>query len=530
MATVFSCKGSGKCNRSGITYNTGLSRYIVWMSDWNGTDDFRNPGTGGLGIYESSTPWIENSWKMVWHTPTNNGGWGVFTNDGIGDAGVFTTKWMSSDGKEMYLAYGGNNKYSLRKATFTVNGSITPTTTPTVQVGNCPKKSQGDADCNGKIDLSDFEQFRKEYTASSTSKTADFDGSGSIGLADFEIWRRNYYIPATITPTIIVLSATPTISGIPQPSVAPGGYTVKSNKIYNVNNQPHIFRGIDRPSLEWNAMGEHLSLADYQEMRKWNANVVRVAVNQKFWRDDTSGYRARLDENINWIKSTGMDVIIDLHWSDGASQTDGAGQHRMADLYSIEFWKQIAEKYKNDGRVLFELYNEPHDISCEVWKNGGDSGEGYQASGMQQIYDAIRQQSAHNLVLIGGLNWAFDLTCVKTHRITGYNIAYATHPYNFEGKNTEADWDSKVGFIAPTDPVIITEFGDTQNKESSGDVCTQNSLFTKRIIDWAESNHFSWTAWAWFAGSCEFPSLLKDWNGWQPNATGQVVKNALISN
>lgn len=129
MATVFSCKGSGQCDRSGITYNVPLGRYIVWMSDFNGADDFRDPGKGGLGIYESPTPWIESSWKMVWHTPTNTQGWGIFSDDGIGDAGTFTTKWMSTDGRQMYMAYGGRNQYSLRKATFTVNGTPPPTNT-----------------------------------------------------------------------------------------------------------------------------------------------------------------------------------------------------------------------------------------------------------------------------------------------------------------------------------------------------------------------------------------------------------------
>ena len=32
-------------------------------------------------------------------------------------------------------------------------------------------------------------------------------------------------------------------------------------------------------------------------------------------------------------------------------------------------------------------------------------------------------------MIIGGLNYAFDLSGVPSNRISGYNILYATHPY-----------------------------------------------------------------------------------------------------
>ena len=79
--------------------------------------------------------------------------------------------------------------------------------------------------------------------------------------------------------------------------------------------------------------------------------------------------------------------------------------------------------------MMFELYNEPHDVSWSVWKSGGATGEGLQAVGMQQLYDTVRATGAQNLVIIGGLDWAYDLSGVPANRIDGYNIVYATHPY-----------------------------------------------------------------------------------------------------
>ncbi len=62
----------------------------------------------------------------------------------------------------------------------------TPTTNP------CPLKQTGDANCDGAINLNDFERFRQEYTGILASKTSDFNIDGKITLMDFEIWRRNF--------------------------------------------------------------------------------------------------------------------------------------------------------------------------------------------------------------------------------------------------------------------------------------------------------------------------------------------------
>ncbi len=53
-------------------------------------------------------------------------------------------------------------------------------------------------------------------------------------------------------------------------------------------------------------------------------------------------------------------VILDLHWSNKGSLSNSAGQQVMADTYSIQFWTQVANAYKYDPAIIFELYNEPH--------------------------------------------------------------------------------------------------------------------------------------------------------------------------
>jgi len=303
---------------------------------------------------------------------------------------------------------------------------------------------------------------------------------------------------------------------------APNGYRVSGKQLLDVANQPHVFHGVSRPSLEWNAQGESLSQQDYALMKSWHVNVVRIPMSQDFWLAGSayykSGYAATIDQQIQWIEGLGMDVILDLHWSDKGNLQGMPGQQKMADSNSITFWQQVAAKYKGDGRVMFELYNEPQIIPWNVWRNGGTV-DGWNAAGMQQLYDAVRGAGAENLVFIAGINWAFDLSGVASNRISGNNIVYVTHPYDENGKQ-QNNWDSAFGGLTSTDPVMATEFGNTMSCDTS---------YVQKLIPYMDAHGMSWAGWAWYVSSCNFPSLINSWGVDSPSPSGQIVKMALLS-
>ncbi|MDP9036369.1 MAG: glycoside hydrolase family 5 protein [Myxococcota bacterium] len=313
-----------------------------------------------------------------------------------------------------------------------------------------------------------------------------------------------------------------TIDGAAPPA-APNGYYTKGAAVCTAAGRAHLFHGVDRPSFEWSAAGDHISGADFQRIAAWNANVVRVALNQDFWlagaQQHNASYRQAVDQAVQWAEAAGLDVILDLHWSDkGNLSAAKSDQQKMADVNSVEFWTEVATRYKGDGRVLFELYNEPHDISPDVWLNGGSAGD-YVAVGMQDLYNAVRAAGAENLVIAGGLNWAYALTALPGGAINGYNVMYAVHPYN-KSDNQPGGWDSNWGFVASTNfaPVIATEFGDS--------TAACSGLWDSTLVQYCDERQISWTAWAWYPGSCGFPSLISDWAG-TPTAQGQVIRDAL---
>jgi len=87
----------------------------------------------------------------------------------------------------------------------------------------------------------------------------------------------------------------------------------------------------------------------------------------------------------------------------------------------VAFWKDAATRYKNNPTVLFELFNEPHGISWEVWRNGGslkndkhtdvnptenqEKNADDMSVGVQSLVDAVRSTGAKNIVITGGLDW-----------------------------------------------------------------------------------------------------------------------------
>ncbi len=314
----------------------------------------------------------------------------------------------------------------------------------------------------------------------------------------------------------------------------PRGYLVRGRRILGPNGGAFLVHGVDRPSLEWTPHGDNLSLADFRNMAAWGANAVRIPLNQDFWLstscDHSAGYRSVVARAVRWAHRAGIRIVIlDLHASDRGSDQTGSihcavrpGQQPMADRNSITFWRQVAAVYRHDPNVWFELYNEPHNVSWSVWLHGGTvvdpkTHTTWTAAGMQQLYAAVRGTGARNLVIAGGLNWAYDLRGLPRYAIRGYNVAYAVHLYDYAGKQPQ-DWPAAFGFAVRHYPIIATEFG----QRNCG------TRYDQAVLAYAAKHDMGWTAWAWFPGGCGFPSLIQDWQG-TPTAAGKLVRRAMLA-
>jgi endoglucanase len=102
-------------------------------------------------------------------------------------------------------------------------------------------------------------------------------------------------------------------------------------------------------------------------MKTWNINAVRVPLNEDCWLDINcgsstycgTGYQQTIETFVNLITSSGLAVIVELHWSAPGSAT-ATKQDPMPNAdHSPSFWTGVATAFKNNTAVIFDLFNEP---------------------------------------------------------------------------------------------------------------------------------------------------------------------------
>lgn len=274
-------------------------------------------------------------------------------------------------------------------------------------------------------------------------------------------------------------------------------------------------RGVSLPSFEW-ACVQYSQVYDFplQEtlsaLQNWNLDTIRLPLNQSCWLDDEN-YRTKVDEVITVFGDAGFDVIIDLHWN-APTGASGHEQQVMADAErSLTFWKNVATKYKNNDHVVaYELYNEPHSISWNCWRNGCTTSEGWRTVGMQEMVNTVRAIDSETWVIVNGLDWANNVIGAIENRPydPAGKMAFGWHVYDeFDDPNkcvTKECFEDKIAPLAEKHDIVLTEFG-------SRLFCNPNH--DQMIMDFAAGNGIGLVAWAWYPADCGFPALIKDWSG-----------------
>jgi hypothetical protein len=269
----------------------------------------------------------------------------------------------------------------------------------------------------------------------------------------------------------------------------------------------------------------------------WDANTVRLPLSEGFWLkgDNTvpgcspASYQGLVKRTVDTLTALKLNVILDLQWTDvGGQVAHGGGPAAMPDADSLTFWQQVAPVYQGYSNVLFEVYNEPHPAIWPCWiaactMTNDDvlaSLYNYQSVGMQAVVDAVRGTGATNLILVGGMNWGYNLSQISNYKIDSTNIVYDTHPYPYSDK-LPATWDTAFGNASATYPVIAAETGEYQ--------CT--SSYTSQLLPYFDAHQIGWLAWSWVARGdvCGYPQLVTDYQGTPSSPTGQYVYQHLHS-
>ncbi len=226
----------------------------------------------------------------------------------------------------------------------------------------------------------------------------------------------------------------------------------------------------------------------------WEMDFIRMHMDP-YWSDDTTmesvryegherfseqRFRKYLDEVFvpmaQYMVRKGLYVVM---------RPPGVSPERIAvgDDYQeflLKVWDIVSKHsaIKNNGRIMFELANEPINILGPDGTYAG-SGDGHfqnMSKYFQDIVDKIRNNGARNIIWVPGLGYQSNYQGFANYPIRGENIGYAIHVYpGWYGSDAEQPsaelggvmgggyegfqrgWDAQIKPVADIAPIMVTE-------------------------------------------------------------------------
>jgi endoglucanase len=269
----------------------------------------------------------------------------------------------------------------------------------------------------------------------------------------------------------------------------------RENKIVDETGEVRILRGVNRSGFDYDKTGAGICEKEIAYIcSQWKAQIIRLPFNQDWIMRDPA-YRAFLEVIIGWINNNGAYALLDLQWRNTTDKIPP-----IPDEEAVSMWRMLAEKYKDNPAVLYDIHNEAHDTSWEAWRERAG-----------QIIEAIQSVHPRALIFVSGLDWAYDLRGWGEKPLPYANIVYSSHPYPFKAEPWA--WAKYFGNVADKYPVFIGEFGGESSHLQWG----------KELIAYLDENNLGWTAWSW----SNYTYLTED-DRRTPTEFGQLVQNALL--
>ncbi len=385
----------------------------------------------------------------------------------------------------------------------------------------------------------------------------------------------------------------------PTPSQAasvPLSISIQGNHFVNGAGQTIRLLGVNHPSSEYACVDGfgyndgHQDAADAAAVASWNATAVRVPLNEDCWLGingqpndsegppqplTAAGYQQAVESYVQALNAHGLYAILDLHWTAPGAQV-AMEQQPMPDAHSTDFWQSVASTFKSNPAVVFDVFNEPFDptdpksgddgnaadaVTWGCWASGtkpdavgggappvpcftqaydadGNPTSRYQVVGMQTLVDTIRNAGATQPVMVGGLDYANDLSQWADNAPNDPLNQEAASFHNYMGKDCDnvSCWNSQIAPIAANVPVVTGEFDEDNYLEPKCATKTP-STFDSDYMSWADQHGVGYLAWGWWvlsqdekdAAGCSAFYLLNSYDGTPAPPNGTTLHDHLLS-
>jgi endoglucanase len=313
--------------------------------------------------------------------------------------------------------------------------------------------------------------------------------------------------------------------------------SVVKNKIVNARTGVEvILRGVNRSGLEYSSPVDSLGRAGISEpeireiVEHWGASIIRLPFNQE-WALETPGYdpqpyRTAIEAVVEMAARRGAYTLLDLQWLDtrimrGTVSGEPNYVAPLPNSDSIVLWEQLGAIWRDEPAILFDIFNEPHDVlpddhepALGIREDGSTFSRRSRRVGRREwhpwarhLIRAIRRTHQDALIFVPGTEWAYDLRDHPLAGVTG--VVYSTHVYPAK----RLSWDKAFGELAEVAPVFVGEWG-------GGD---EDLAWGQRLLTYLEQRHIGWTAWSW----SDRPRLIETSTDYTPTRFGALVKAAL---
>jgi endoglucanase len=297
------------------------------------------------------------------------------------------------------------------------------------------------------------------------------------------------------------------VHGQATPISTHGNLSTRGVFIVDEHDQPVQLVGMSLFWSQW--MGKYYNSETVAWLKEdWHCTVVRAAMGI-----ESGGYLANRDREKEKVFTVvdaaireGIYVIVDWHDHHAESHEKEA----------VEFFSELANKYGQHPNIIYEIYNEPLDVSwSKVIKPYSE-----------KVIAAIRQHDPDNLIACGSRQWSQRVDEAAADPIKGKNIIYTLHYYSSTHRQNLRDIAARA--IESGAVLFVTEFGIS---EATGD----GFIDEKEAAKWwtfLDQHKISWCNWS-VADKKENSAALMPGTGlakWKPadlTRSGLIVRREI---
>ena len=256
-----------------------------------------------------------------------------------------------------------------------------------------------------------------------------------------------------------------------------GRLSVSGSSLVDQTGRPVRLRGMSAFWINWEEGRAFINRNVIDWLAKdWGITVYRIAVGVEpkgAYIYDPEPMIALATSAIDACVEAGIYVIVDWHVHDAPPH--GAKE--------ASFFKGIANTYGKYPNVIYEIWNEPLQVSWNTRIKPFSEG---------MIQDVIRPLDPDNVILVGSSSWSQDVDDCARNPIAAKNLMYSLHFYagsHGDGLRRKAETALKAGL-----PIFVSEWG-----ASASDGGSDGRIYPEAgdaWMSWMDDRGLSWVNWS----------------------------------